>query len=198
MITVVHQTTPAETKDNKEMCSELNLHRRMSELIILCGGGDRDAFRELYELTSKRVFGILVAVLRDRLAAEEVAQEVYVQIWRQAETYKKELGSPLGWIATIARSRGIDRLRADRARGFVQFSDDVPDIADEKNISSPSEEMLLTRALSELRPEYRKVILLSYFRGYTHVELAEILDLPIGTVKSWMKRGLAELRKAMS
>ncbi len=104
----------------------------------------------------------------------------------------------MGWISSIARNRAIDRLRADRTRGFVRFSDDVPDIADDRlDGDAPLDTLVLTRALVGLRPEYRKIILLSYFRGYTQSELSDLLDLPLGTVKSWMKRGLADLREAL-
>ena len=120
-------------------------------------------------------------------------------MWRHSFRFDQTNANPVGWISAIARNRAIDRLRSDRARGFVQFSDEVPDVADERlGEDAPLDSLVLTRALSDLRPEYRKVILLSYFRGYTQSELSELLDLPLGTVKSWMKRGLAELREALS
>ncbi|MBT8457091.1 MAG: RNA polymerase subunit sigma, partial [Alphaproteobacteria bacterium] len=97
----------------------------------------------------------MLAILRNRAAAEEVAQEVYVQIWRQSGGFSSEQANPMGWISSIARNRAIDRLRAERARGFVQFTDDVPDLADTgKDADAPLDTIVLTRALSGLRPEY--------------------------------------------
>ena len=196
---VAHLTPTSEVSKKPGRIADAELRARLLDLIEECGAGNRPAFRRLYDLTSHRVFGIVLAVLRNRATAEEVAQEVYVQIWRQAASFEKKQANPMGWISSIARNRAIDRLRADRSRGFVQFSDEVPDIADDTaNADGPLDTLVLTRALSKLRPEYRKIILLSYFRGYTHSELSELLDLPLGTVKSWMKRGLAELRETLS
>lgn len=199
MTNVAHLTPTSETSAKPGRIGDAELRERLLDLIEACAEGNHAAFRRLYDLTSHRVFGIVLAVLRNRAAAEEVAQEVYVQIWRQSARFSGDQANPMGWISSVARNRAIDRLRADRARGFVQFSDEVPDIADDRlDADAPLDTLVLTRALSGLRPEYRKVILLSYFRGYTQSELAELLDLPLGTVKSWMKRGLAELREAFS
>lgn len=199
MTNVAHLTPTSEASAKTGRIGDAELRDRLHGLILECANGNRAAFRRLYDLTSHRIFGIVLAVLRNRAAAEEVAQEVYVQIWRQASGFNSVDANPLGWISSIARNRAIDRLRAERSRGFVQFTDDVPDIADDHlDADSMLDTLVLTRALAGLRPEYRKVILLSYFRGYTQSELSELLDLPLGTVKSWMKRGLAELREALS
>ncbi len=199
MTNVAHLTPHSEKTGGNGRLADADARVHLAELIAACGEGDRAAFRRVYDLTSHRIFGIVLAVLRNRPAAEEVAQEVYVQVWRHSFRFDQTNANPVGWISAIARNRAIDRLRSDRARGFVQFSDEVPDVADERlGEDAPLDSLVLTRALSDLRPEYRKVILLSYFRGYTQSELSELLDLPLGTVKSWMKRGLAELREALS
>lgn len=199
MTNVAHLTPTSEASVTAGRIGNAELRARLPALIEECAGGNRAAFRRLYDLTSRRVFGVALAVLRDQATAEEVAQEVYVQIWRQAGGFSSDRANPVGWISSIARNRAIDRLRADRARGFVRFSDDVPDIADDRHgADAPLDTLVLTRALSGLRPEYRKVILLSYFRGYTQSELTDLLGLPLGTIKSWTKRGLAELREALT
>ena len=100
--------------------------RLIGELIVACAAGDRAAFRRLYELSSSQVFGVLVAMLRDRQSAADVAQEVYVAVWRNAASFRPERGSALAWLMTIARNRAIDRLRADRARGLSAPIDDFP------------------------------------------------------------------------
>ena len=196
---VAHLTPSSETSAGADRLGDVELRKKLAGLIAECGDGNRAAFRRIYDMTSHRVFGIVLAILRNRAAAEEIAQEVYVQIWRQSGRFNQEQANAMGWISSIARNRAIDRLRADRARGFVQFTDEVPDLADDRLAAdAPLDALVLTRALSGLRPEYRKIILLSYFRGYTQSEMSELLDLPLGTVKSWMKRGLAELREALS
>lgn len=171
---------------------------RLTALLCACGEGDRAAFRALYEKTSPKVFGIVCLVVRDRTVAEEVTQDVYVQIWTSAARYRPETGSALAWIAAIARNKAIDRLRADRARGFVAFTDEVPDIAGPGDLAELSIDAGRVREImAGLRPDYRRALLLAYFQGYTSAELAERLGIPVGTAKSWLRRGLAALREAL-
>ncbi len=199
MTSVAHLTPSSERSSGTGKLDGVELRLRLCELLSDCSAGDRVAFRRLYDLTSHRVFGIVLAVLRNHATAEEVAQEAYVQISRQAGSFSQDVGNPIGWISSIARNRAIDRLRSDRVRGIVQFSDDVPDILDDSvKADAPLDSIVLSRALSDLRVEYRQILMLSYFRGYTQSELAEMLDLPLGTVKSWTKRGLAELRERLA
>lgn len=165
MTNVAHLTPSSETSARTDRSVDSALRVQLLELIAECATGNRAAFRRLYDLTSHRVYGIVLAVLRNPMLAEEVAQEVYVQIWRQAAKFGPENGNPLGWMSSIARNRAIDRLRAERSRGFVHYTDDVPDVADDMNADAPFETLVLTRVLAGLRPEYRKIILLSYFRG---------------------------------
>ncbi len=172
--------------------------RLMAELLEACAEGDRRAFRTFYEISSRYVFGVVLAILRDRDTANEVAQETYVRIWKRAGQFRSDCGNPLSWTGSIARNCAIDRLRADRSRGFVEYSDEVPDIGG--NID-PAEQtlnsMVIRRLMQDLRPEYRKALLLCYFQGYTYIELASVMDVPVGTAKSWVRRGLAALKEAM-
>ena len=136
--------------------------------------------------------------MRDNGLAEEVAQEVYVTIWKRAASFDAARGNPLAWMAAIARNRAIDRLRAERARGFVAFTDQVPDVPDDSQDGFVTVEALaVRRALKDLRPEFRRAVMLSYFQGYTHTELAAVMDVPVGTAKSWVRRGLAALKEAL-
>lgn len=172
--------------------------RKLTELMAATAEGDRAAFRRLYDLSIRFVFGIVVAVMRDQQLSEEIAQEVYVTIWKRAKSFDVQKGNPLAWMAAIARNRAIDRLRAERARGFVSFTDEVPDLADDKNEAELTVDAIaLRRMLEDLRPEFRQALLLSYFQGYTHAELAAVLDVPLGTAKSWVNRGLAALREML-
>ncbi len=173
--------------------------QQLGWLLAACAKGDRAAFRRLYELTSRQVFGITSAVLRDRGLAEEVAQEVYLSIWRQASRFDGKRGSAFSWVASIARNRAIDRLRAERARGFVEYTDTLPELAlHPENGLGSVEALALRTALDGLRAEYRRAVLLNYFQGYSHSELAKVLGVPVGTAKSWVSRGLTALREALA
>lgn len=199
-MTVVTHLTPSSERDpsraNREASAERR--RRMAGLIGACADDDRAAFQQLYELSSRFVFGIVLTILRDQEAAAEVAQEVYVSIWQRAGSFDGEKGNPMAWMAAIARNRAIDRLRADRARGFVVATDELPELAgDDPPAGLAVETVALRRALDALRPEFRQALLLSYFKGYTHTELAGALDVPVGTAKSWVRRGLAALKEAL-
>ena len=184
---------------SRDLTDKTSDHRqRLAHLLDACANGDRAAFRQFYDLTSRFLFGLITTILRDREQAEEITQEVYVTIWKKAGSFDAVKGNPMTWIATIARNRAIDRLRAERSRGFVAFTDDVPDLADESQSAELSADALVVRkVLDTLRPEFRQALLLSYFKGYTNSELAEVLDVPLGTAKTWVRRGLEALREAL-
>lgn len=172
--------------------------RLLADLLGACAEGDRAAFRRLYEQSSRYVFGVALGILKDRDIAADVAQETYVRIWKRAGQFRPDSGSPTSWIGSIARNCAIDRLRSERARGFVQYSDEVPDIGGEADPAARTlDAMVITRLMKDLRPEYRKALLLCFFQGYTYVELAGVMDVPVGTAKSWVRRGLAALKDAM-
>lgn len=171
----------------------------LAGLLAETGQGDRAAFREVYALTSSKIFGVVLFILRDRGMAEEVAQEVYVSVWRRAASYDPDRGNPLGWMTVIARNRAIDRLRAERARGFVSYADRLPEPESEHSdpVGLTIDSLALRTGLSEMKPEYRKALMLTYFNGYSNSELAAFLKVPVGTAKTWVRRGLIALREAL-
>ncbi len=200
-MTTVTQLTPSSERDPDSASSRADRseqRRRLTELIDACAAGDRAAFRRLYDLSSRFVFGVVLAILRDSGMAEEVAQEVYISVWKRARSFDTDKGNPRAWIAAIARNRAIDRLRAERARGFISYTDEVPDIAgDAPPADLTVDAITVRRALADLRPEFRNALLLTYFKGYTHSELAGVMNVPVGTAKSWVRRGLAALKEAL-
>lgn len=200
-MTVVTQLTPSSERGPDSTgpgAGRCEQRRRLTGLIEACAAGDRAAFRRLYDLSSRFVFGVVLAILRESQMAEDVAQEVYISVWKRARTFDVAKGNPLAWMAAIARNRAIDRLRAERARGFISYSDEVPDIAgDAPSADLTMDAITVRRALANLRPEFRDALLLSYFKGYTHSELAGVLNVPVGTAKSWVRRGLAALKEAL-
>ena len=189
------KSDPGNTRSRPDGAEQ---RRRLAVLIEASAAGDRAAFRRLYDLSSRFVFGIIVSIVSESGIAEDVAQEVYVSIWKRADTFDTDKGNPLAWMAAIARNRAIDRLRAERARGFVSYSDEVPDIASgDPPVDLTVEAITVRRALADLRPEFQNVLLLYYFKGYSHSEIAGVLDIPIGTAKSWLRRGLAALKESL-
>ena len=160
--------------------------------------GDRAALRALYEATSAKLFGVCLRILSDREESEDVLQDVYVTVWRRADRFDAARASVTTWISTIARNRAIDRLRA---RGPLAKADPVEDleIADdqpgaEARLAAGEDARRLAGCLGELDPRTREVIRTAFFEGVTYEALARRLETPLGTVKSWIRRGLARLK----
>lgn len=161
-------------------------------------GGDRAALRRLYDATSAKLFGVCLRILSDREESEDVLQEVYLTIWRRADRFDASRAGVMTWAATIARNRAIDRLRSRGAAAYGQPLDGH-DPADE----APGAEAMLVaadagarlqRCLAELDDRTEKVIRAAFFTGVTYEALAAQLETPLGTVKSWIRRGLAKLK----
>ncbi|HEY0826033.1 MAG TPA: sigma-70 family RNA polymerase sigma factor [Ramlibacter sp.] len=165
------------------------------------------AFQELYELTSRKLYGLALRVVGKRDWAEDVLQEAYLQVWRVADTYRGALSPPLAWLGMVVRSRAIDFLRrrtSERADVAVEidsaFEDAVPgDAANPMDTHQASEAAwALHECLRKLEARQREVLSLAYLRDLSHGELATRLQLPLGTVKTWIRRGLDQLRGCMS
>jgi RNA polymerase sigma-70 factor (ECF subfamily) len=176
------------------------------ELTTLLAGvvaGEQRALERFYRLTIGRVFGLALRIVRNHATAEEVAEDVYVQIWRSAASYNPQRGSPLAWVLTICRSRALDALRradsaivdADPTERLDAVMQHVPDLQD--LLQATQEHTALNAALARLRPEQRQILGLAFFRGLTHVEIAEAAQLPLGTIKSHIRRAIATLREEL-
>ncbi|MEB3415939.1 sigma-70 family RNA polymerase sigma factor [Alteriqipengyuania sp. WL0013] len=160
--------------------------------------GERDSLKTVYDATSAKLFGIILRHLRDREAAEDVLQDVYLKVWNRAGRFDPERASPITWLCTIARNTAIDHLRRT-GRAPETTSDALPEIEDD---AIPVDEMLcsaednaaLRRCMEELKPDHRRCIRLAFFDGLTHSQLAERLGMPLGTMKSWIRRGLLGLK----
>jgi RNA polymerase sigma-70 factor, ECF subfamily len=157
---------------------------------------DPNALGELYDKHSRLLFGLLLRILNNHEEAEEVLQEVFVQVWTRAGTYHGALGSPAGWLIGIARNRAIDRLRAQARRRGTPDAATSPAADTPEGLASRGEQQLdIQRALDVLPPEQRSLIEAAYFLGFTHAELAERYRLPLGTVKTRIRSGMQTLRK---
>ena len=164
---------------------------------------DRDAFARFYDLHATLVHTLALRVLRERGDAEEVVQDVFVQVWRQAETYSTDRGTPEAWLITMTRSRSIDKLRSRRRRDEmvrpVENPDRLPGLAVQASPAGEAEaRATLGGALGELPPAQRSVLQLAYFDGLTQSEIAVRLGEPLGTVKTRMRSGLERLRGVLA
>jgi RNA polymerase sigma-70 factor (ECF subfamily) len=165
--------------------------------------GDRDAFARFYDLHAALVHTFALRILRERGEAEEVVQDVFLQVWRQAESYSTERGTPEAWLITLARSRGIDKLRSRRRRDEMVRPAENPDrlreLAVAESAAGPAEaRATLGGALADLPAAQRSVLELAYFDGLTQSEIAARLGEPLGTVKTRMRSGLERLRGALT
>ena len=185
----------------------LNMDTELITLIDRVAQADEKALRELYELTSSKLYGVAVRVVTNRDWAEDVLQEAFINIWRIAGDYKATLSPPMAWMALVVRSRGLDflRRRASNRADRMQELDDVisdtvaGDSPNPMDVAQASEQALaLHNCMSQLDNKQREVVSLAYMRDMSHGELAEQLKLPLGTVKTWIRRGLEQLRGCMA
>lgn len=161
--------------------------------------GDQAAFAQVYDATSKGVFGIVLSVLRDHAQAEEVAQEVYVEAWRSARRFDPALGSPAAWLNTIAHRKAVDRVRSaerrttrERRDADSRLNHHAEDTAE--TVVAADEGRRVRDALSQLSEAQRTALQLAYFEGHSYREVAEYLEEPLGTVKTRIRDALLRLR----
>ena len=165
------------------------------------------ALRELYDLTSGKLYGVALRVVSNREWAEDVLQEAYLNIWRIAGDYRAAISPPMAWMGVIVRSRALDFLRrraSERADAALELDDVISetvagDSPNPMDTTSASEQAwALHECLRKLESKQREVVSLAYLRDLSHGELAEQLKLPLGTVKTWIRRGLDQLRGCMA
>lgn len=174
---------------------------RLAEVLWRVGQEDRAALRTLYDLTGAKLFGICLRICGERQAAEDVLQEVYLTIWKRAGGYEPGRASPVTWLATIARNRAIDWRRAQGKRTMTTIDDAMP-LPDDRPIASDimlsaEADRRLHLCLDQLEDKQRLAIRTAFFDGVTYAELATRLGVPLGTMKSWMRRGLARLKECV-
>lgn len=176
--------------------------------MIDVGQGDRTAFAEVYRLTSARLLGVVMRVNSHRGEAEEVLQDVYVAVWHLAAQFKQIRGDGLAWLVGVARNRAIDSVRLRQRRPQQAWCGDAFDDAEgpydgmacpaagpHELCSRASDATALAACLAALSAPQRHSIILAYYEGLSHAEIAQQLGRPVGSVKSWVRRGLMELRE---
>lgn len=170
-----------------------------TELLSLSAAGDHVAFAHLYDLTSARVYGLALRVLKDRHHAEEVVQESYLRFWQQADDYDPARGSVVNWMLTITHRRSVDRVRSEelhrrRAAGYSSASAAVPQPPVDETVVDHDDTQALNRCLRRLTALQRSTIEMSYFDGMTYPEVAATTSTPLPTIKSRIRDGLRSLR----
>jgi RNA polymerase sigma-70 factor (ECF subfamily) len=179
------------------------LATRLAELVALSARGQEHAFAELYDLTAARIHGVALQVLRSADHAAEVTQEVFVEVWRQAARYSPEKGSVLAWMTTMAHRRAVDRVRSvssevarDERYAAATAGRAVDDVW--AGVEQRLDAERVRKGMASLTPIQREAITLAYFGGYSQSQVAQLLDLPLGTVKTRIRDGLNGLRFALA
>lgn len=176
--------------------------RALGELLRESSLGDEAAFARLYDATVARVHGLALRVVRDPAQAEEVTQEAYLEIWRTSGRFDEGRGSVMSWLLTIAHRRAVDRVRSAEASSrrdttYHQRDQAVAQDDTAEQATASLEAGRVRQALASLTQAQRQALELAYFGGYTHTEVASMLELPVGTAKTRIRDGLIRLRDAM-
>ena len=182
----------------------------LSKLLARAGVGDRAAFAALYEATSSHLLGVVLRIQRDRAQAEDILQEVYVNVWRAAQSFDAAQSQPLTWLSSIARNRAIDSLR--RTQTQPQFKSTITSIEEDNDVydtvadeapgpldllSRASDARALSSCMQVLSAQQRQSVALAFFDGLSHAEVAAQMRQPLGTVKSWVRRALMSLKSCL-
>jgi RNA polymerase sigma-70 factor (ECF subfamily) len=171
------------------------LEAQIAAAIIRCASGERAAVRVIYDLEAPRMVGVARRILKRQDLAEEAVQDCFMRVWRAARSFDPQKGAGRSWLYTILRNCALSILR-DESR-FVSDDDKLEGAATDSAMSLLPESNALRRCLEQLDPERRSVVVLAYAHGLSHGELAGKLGVPLGTVKSWVRRSLISLQECM-
>ncbi|MBB3226486.1 RNA polymerase sigma-70 factor (ECF subfamily) [Luteibacter sp. Sphag1AF] len=173
----------------------------LNGLLVRTGRGDQASFAELYRRAAPKLYGVCLRMARDRGDADEVLQETFITVWHRAATFDPGKASAMTWLTTLARNKGIDRLRQHREETLGD-PDHLNTLVDEDPTPAAGAEASqeygrLARCLEALEPQQKRSVREAFFSGATYKELAARLDVPLGTMKSWIRRGLLQLRACL-
>lgn len=169
----------------------------MLKLLSAVAQGDKDSFADLYQQSSSTLFAVSLRLLKRKELAEEALQEAYVRIWHNANQYQQGQGTVLTWMISIVRYRALDMLRYQKVRKEQELTDQEEDTDLEPELLSFSEQALLDKCMDELDEQQKQAIQLAYFNGLTHQEVVLHMNSPLGTIKSWIRRGLVSLQRCL-
>lgn len=174
----------------------------VDELMALVAQGDQSAFGSLYDALAPQVHGLVLRVLRDPAQSEEVTQEVFLEVWQQAKRFDADRGRARAWVTVMAHRRAVDRVRAAQAsqerdlrEGIKEYRESYDDVEHRVQVALESERV--HKAMESLTEVQRQAIKLAYYGGYSYGEVAQALDLPLGTVKTRIRDGMIRLRDTL-
>ncbi len=203
----IHNADNTASQRNRERALELG------ELLSRTALGDRSAFSALYQRSSAHLLGVILRIQRNRELAEDILQEVYVNVWRSAGTFDAQRAQPMTWLSSVARNRAIDSLRRRQTEPELVSTHRTGDDDDDEHdmlqdhpsdaptphelLSQASEALAVNHCMGGLSGEQQQSIALAFYQGLSHAEVADHLRQPLGTVKSWVRRGLQSLRDCL-
>lgn len=187
---------------NGANASSLADRSALTDALVDVGRGNRGAFADVYQRTSAKLFGVCLRILGNHSEAEEALQEAFINVWRKAGAFDPQRSSPITWLAALARNKAIDRLRARASRPAERLDDDALEIADPTPsaavaLESSEEGVRLAGCLEELEAKQANAIRNAFYQGATYAELATRDAIPLGTMKSWVRRGLLRLKDCL-
>jgi RNA polymerase sigma factor (sigma-70 family) len=179
-----------------------NNRKLIATALAAIGSGDHSALQTVYRLTAAKLFAVCLRILGERSDAEDVLQEVYMTIWRKAAIFDPALSSPMTWLIAIARNRAIDHLRVHGQNRPMDAIETAAELADDKPtaevaLQGAQEQARLQRCLDELADHERAALRGAFFDGNTYEELAERMKVPLGTMKSWIRRAMIKLKACL-
>jgi len=182
----------------------MSTQEELTDLLARCALKDRRAFERLYQFTSAKLYGLVLRIVREEQLARDVLQEGYVRIWDHAKDYRPDKASPITWMGSIMRNRSIDLVRRNKSNPLngadedeLVWLEDEATPAPDRQVDDDRQRQSLQDCLQVLNKDQQQAIVLAYYRGLTHEELAQYLDKPLGTVKSWLRRGLLRLKDCL-
>jgi RNA polymerase sigma-70 factor (ECF subfamily) len=181
-------------------------NQRLVDLLKRVALQDHASFKQLYDLTSAHLYGVAMRFVRKRELADEILQDAFINVWQQAGGYSATLSTPMTWLISIVRNKSLDRLRKGKIESDStdaldvdatgQAQEEAIEHADPHDLfAAATEKVELNRCLSLLEPPQRQSLALAYYNGLSHSEVAEHLQVPLGTAKAWLRRGLERLKK---
>jgi RNA polymerase sigma-70 factor, ECF subfamily len=185
-----------------EATASISTGADLADLLRRSARGDEAAFAALYDATSRRLYGLVLRIVRDPAMSEEVTQEVYLDVWRHSARFDAQRGSAISWLMTIAHRTAVDRVRASEASrrrddAHAAAHQDIEFDTTAESAQASLEAQRVRRALTTLTDAQRSAVELAYLGGYTHTEVARLLDLPLGTAKTRIRDGLIRLRDTL-
>jgi len=174
----------------------------LREAMARLAAGEQAALEDIYRMTRVKLFGICLRILGDRKEAEDALQDVYINLWQRADRYDPARASPISWLATFARNRAIDRLRTGKVRGGAVGIEEAAPLPDEAPLADAllvdaEQSAQIHKCIAALDERTQTHIRAAFFDGYTYAQLAEQAEVPLGTMKSWIRRGLQRLRACL-